>query len=174
MAAVCITVINGSVTITNSTLAGNSAGEGGGVYSYVGHPYPCPQPCLGQHSTGLQRDIPSFFFTLNADNLNLFGHSQLTNAQAFSKYFTAGASDITATSDGTTPTPLADILAPLADNGGPTQTHALVSGSPAIDAAGATCSATDQRGIARPQPANGNCDIGAFELEAQAAGMDIP
>jgi beta-glucanase (GH16 family) len=55
-------------------------------------------------------------------------------------------------------------LGALGDNGGPTLTHALLPGSPAIDAAsGAFCPATDQRGVARPiGPA---CDVGAFELE---------
>jgi hypothetical protein len=59
--------------------------------------------------------------------------------------------------------PAADdpFLTPLADNGGPTQTHALLEGSPAIDAAGDACIGTDQRGIARP--VGGGCDIGAFE-----------
>jgi hypothetical protein len=54
------------------------------------------------------------------------------------------------------------LLGPLADNGGTTQTVALLRGSPAIDAGGGpTCPATDQRGESRPQ---GNaCDIGAFE-----------
>ena len=53
-------------------------------------------------------------------------------------------------------------LGPLADNGGPTLTHALLPGSPAIDAADdAVCPATDQRGITRPQGAH--CDIGAYE-----------
>ena len=52
----------------------------------------------------------------------------------------------------------------LANNGGPTLTHALLAGSPAIDAAdNAVCPATDQRGVARPQ--GPGCDIGAFELE---------
>jgi hypothetical protein len=48
-------------------------------------------------------------------------------------------------------------------NGGPTKTHALVKGSPAIDAApvDSDCPAVDQRGVARPQGAG--CDIGAFE-----------
>src|SRR5262249_42704880 len=63
------------------------------------------------------------------------------------------------------PTDLTDTdprLGPLADNGGPTFTHALLFGSPAIDAGrpvrGVT---TDQRGVPRPQ---GNApDIGAFE-----------
>jgi CSLREA domain-containing protein len=55
------------------------------------------------------------------------------------------------------------LLGPLANNGGPTDTSALLAGSPAIDAGNnATCPATDQRGVARPQgPA---CDIGAYEL----------
>ena len=52
------------------------------------------------------------------------------------------------------------LLAPLADNGGFSQTMALLAGSPAIDA-GSACPATDQRGVARPiGPA---CDIGAHE-----------
>lgn len=52
-------------------------------------------------------------------------------------------------------------LAPLANNGGPTQTMAITAGSPAIDN-GANCETTDQRGIPRPQ--GRACDIGAFEL----------
>jgi hypothetical protein len=57
------------------------------------------------------------------------------------------------------------LLGPLQNNGGPTLTHALLAGSPAIDAVPlADCSGVtdDQRGVLRPQgPA---CDIGAFEL----------
>jgi uncharacterized repeat protein (TIGR01451 family) len=54
-------------------------------------------------------------------------------------------------------------LAPLADNGGPTRTEALLAGSPAINAGDpALCPATDQRGVTRPQ--EGACDAGAFEL----------
>jgi beta-glucanase (GH16 family) len=56
------------------------------------------------------------------------------------------------------------LLGALGDNGGPTQTHALGAGSPAIDAAGAaSCPATDQRGVTRPQGAG--CDIGAYEVD---------
>ena len=55
------------------------------------------------------------------------------------------------------------LLGPLQDNGGPTFTHALLSGSPAIDAGDPTHSiAFDQRGVTRPQGAHP--DIGAFEL----------
>ena len=56
----------------------------------------------------------------------------------------------------------AALIGSLADNGGPTLTHSLLAGSPAIDAANdAACPATDQRSIARPQGAH--CDIGAYE-----------
>lgn len=56
---------------------------------------------------------------------------------------------------------------PLADNGGPTPTHALASNSAAIDAAG-DCAGDfdvdrDQRGLRRPGPGSSACDIGAFE-----------
>jgi len=67
------------------------------------------------------------------------------------------------------------LLGTLQDNGGPTYTHALQSGSPAIDAGNnASSPATDQRGIARPQDGNGDgvavCDIGAFEVPGTTAG----
>ena len=61
------------------------------------------------------------------------------------------------------------LLAPLADNGGPTQTHALLPNSPAIDAGDSSGSTTDQRGAFRaanqpPANASDGSDIGAFEL----------
>src|SRR5439155_12214172 len=60
------------------------------------------------------------------------------------------------------------VIAPLADNGGPTSTLALLPASPAIDGGGADgCPEVDQRGVARPQGAA--CDIGAFEFVAPAA-----
>lgn len=52
-------------------------------------------------------------------------------------------------------------LGPLADNGGPTFTHALSPGSPAYDAALGVCPSTDQRSVQRPHDAA--CDIGAYE-----------
>ena len=69
-------------------------------------------------------------------------------------------------------------LGPLADNGGVvptvvphTHTHALLAGSPAIDAGdNSGCPVTDQRSIQRPLDGNGDgtavCDIGAFEADA--------
>ncbi len=53
----------------------------------------------------------------------------------------------------------------LVNNGGPTPTHALLTGSPAIDAGdSATCATTDQRGYIRPDILATACDIGAFEF----------
>ncbi len=55
-------------------------------------------------------------------------------------------------------------VGPLANNGGATQTMALLPGSPAINAgSNSGCPATDQRGIARPRTTQNPCDIGAFE-----------
>jgi CSLREA domain-containing protein len=50
---------------------------------------------------------------------------------------------------------------------GTTKTHALLTGSPAIDTATADCGglSSDQRGVSRPQPTGGACDVGAFELK---------
>ena len=55
------------------------------------------------------------------------------------------------------------LLGPLQDNGGPTWTHALLPGSPAINRCFICSVAKDQRGEPRAQ--GGLCDIGAYELE---------
>jgi hypothetical protein len=60
-------------------------------------------------------------------------------------------------------------VGPLGDNGGPTQTHALADGSPAIDAATESCPTIDQRGVGRP--IGGGCDVGAFESAFLISGM---
>jgi hypothetical protein len=61
-------------------------------------------------------------------------------------------------------------LGPLQDNGGPSQTVSLGTGSAAIDqipGSGAGCEPTDQRGVARPTGAS--CDIGAYEVAGPKA-----
>jgi hypothetical protein len=64
-------------------------------------------------------------------------------------------------------------LGALVDNGGPTATHALLPGSPAINAgdnstcAAAPVSSVDQRGVSRPQGAM--CDSGAYEYQTPTA-----
>jgi CSLREA domain-containing protein len=75
-----------------------------------------------------------------------------------------GSCFLTATGDLPKHNPL---LGPLADNGGPTDTQALLPGSPAIDAGAADgCPQYDQRGVARPQ--GPGCDIGAYERVERA------
>ncbi len=77
---------------------------------------------------------------------------------------------------GTTGAEIDAKLGPLADNGGPTLTHALLEGSLAIDggdpatpgSGGTACPATDQRGESRPDgPA---CDVGSFEGGSTGGG----
>ena len=98
------------------------------------------------------------------------GHNLIENTAA--RALVGGPADIT----GQDPK-----LGPLANNGGPTQTRALLRGSPAIDAwnpappgsGGAACEARDQRGVDRPQDGYGygvaTCDIGAFERGSRPA-----
>jgi predicted outer membrane repeat protein len=127
----------GTLDVSNSTLSGNSASYGGGISNYF-------------HGTLTLQN------TIIADSTggNCSNYSSLIDGSGNLSW-----------PDATCPGLNADpLLGPLQDNGGPTQTHALLPGSPAIDAALlANCPATDQRGVSRPQ--GPGCDIGAFELE---------
>lgn len=167
-----------------STITGNSATQGGGgIASFYGPLFIGASIVAGNTTNGTANEIGDLGLAVIYSAFNVLGHSGETNAQAFDGFVPAG-SDITATSDGTTPTALGNILnTTLADNGGPTETHALVSGSPAIDyVADSICqSATsinvdlsqDQRGEPRNVdiPGTGNdggsdlCDVGAYELQ---------
>jgi hypothetical protein len=63
------------------------------------------------------------------------------------------------------------VLGPLAQNGGPTPTHALLAGSAAIEAGDGACEPADQRGVVRPQ--GGRCDIGAVEALAPPGSLTL-
>jgi hypothetical protein len=175
----------GGVTLTNSTITGNRADGGGGVYNdggcirnEIGQPF-CFSATLTLNNsliTGNQAtvgpEIENYTGSIvNANNFNLFG----ANGNAGVSGFTPGPTDIVPS------VALSQILGPLKNNGGPTQTHALVAGSPAIDAgdpngcrdsSGAPLQ-TDQRGFARNVDGNhdgiARCDIGAVEFGAGAA-----
>jgi hypothetical protein len=155
---------DGSGTITNSTITGNSGG--GVVINFCEKVSTLARTIV----SGNGPEISTRNGALTAVSFNLLGHKGLTNAQAFEN-FTPGPTDITATSDGNDPMALTEILdTELANNGGPTRTHALVGGSPAIDTVtDGTCPppARDQRGVRRPQDGNGDggqaCNIGSFE-----------
>jgi len=149
----------GTMTVTNSTLSANSASYGGGLAN--SGTLTLNRALIAGNSATNDPEIYSQGGTVTADSYNLIGYG----GDARSSGFTPGATDIVPSGA------LATILTTtLADNGGPstgpgaaTWTHALVAGSPALDAAGDSGLATDQRGVTRPQGAAD--DIGAFELE---------
>ncbi|XCN74700.1 MAG: choice-of-anchor Q domain-containing protein [Candidatus Electrothrix aestuarii] len=155
------------VTLTHSTISNNTAEENiGGIYNYDGTVTLTSSLISGNIALGLVNELANDNMgSINANSYNVFGHNAETNTDAFLN-FTPSGNDVNATSDGTN-TPLASILdTTLTNNGGPTQTHALPSGSPAIDL-DTTCSAglsEDQRGEVRPSGAG--CDAGAFEFES--------
>lgn len=161
-----------SITVTNSTISGNIAsGNGGGVHSGdYGYVTLARALISGNTAISGRKIFNDETATVTAANFNVFGHSGLTKAQALVGVTPSGT-DITATSNGNRPTALKRILnITLANNGGPTKTHALVAGSPAIDAVNdGTCPppARDQRGFKRPRDGNGDgalaCDVGSFE-----------
>jgi len=148
-----IAINGGTLTVTNSTFSGNSAlvrgstspGEGGGIFNTSGS------------VTGTVTVTTSIFANPTGGNLV---------SEAGTVFISLGHnlfSDVPGVAlDSTDLLNVDPLLGPLADNGGPSFTQALLPGSPAIGAgapvAGVT---TDQRGIPRPQ--GGAPDIGAFE-----------
>jgi predicted outer membrane repeat protein len=142
----------GNATLIHTTVTGNSAPNGGGLYTY-GTLTLAQTLISGNVAQGSGQEIYNGGGAINGSTHNLLGHNGLDNAQAFQNY-SPDPSDRTATSDGTHPTALAQILNPtLADNGAPsghpTLTHALLPGSPALDAGHSGGLSTDQRGGAR-------------------------
>ena len=148
----------GTVTLTNSTASGNLAGSrGGGISNSATGIVMLVQSLLSGNTASTDGSEARNEGTAIADDFNLFGHDGLSGVVGFSP----GTFDIVPSE------PIAAILdTTLRNNGGPTMTHALVTGSPAIDFAPCV-TATDQRGVARPQDGDGDtgadCDIGAFE-----------
>ena len=150
----------GTVTVSNSTLTANTAFFGGGIFN--SGTVNLARSLISGNNAPSEAEIYNAGATINAANFNLIGYGG--NARSFN--FTPSGSDIVPSQA------LAAILnTTLADNGGSTLTHALVTGSPALDAAGDSPLATDQRGITRPQGTAD--DIGAFELEVAATNPEI-
>jgi hypothetical protein len=143
-----------TLTVSNSTVAKNSAFDGGGAFNL--DELILKRSLISGNQAIWGREIDNYG-TVARNDYHLFGTDNRDGVLGFSP----GATDIVPAAG----VYIGDILAPLADNGGATLTHALVAGSPAIDAApaDADCPAADQRGVARPQGAS--CDIGSFELE---------
>jgi hypothetical protein len=148
----------GTVTLVNSTVTGNTNISGAGGVINAGS-----NEVMRLKNTIVANNGPADCFGV----ITTLGHNIVSDASC----------GLTGSGDLNTTDPL---LGPLAGNGGPTETHALLPGSPAIDAVPlADCTdangnpvATDQRGVTRPQGTA--CDIGAYEVEAEiTVAIDI-
>ena len=145
--------------LTNSTVTGNSASEAGGgiaVGSIFNSVLLQNSIVAGNEAAGTAPDLS----TAGSATINLIVENSLIGDTTGS-----GITSTTGTGNVLNQLPL---LGPLADNGGPTQTHALLSGSLGINAgsnaiAEAAGLITDQRGEVRIQ--FGSIDIGAFESD---------
>lgn len=133
---------NSTLTVTNSTLSGNGAvGGGGGIFKNANGTLNYLNTIIANSTSG--GDCINLG-TLNTNTNNLVEDGSCSSAFSGDPALNA-----------------------LANNGGPTQTMSLQTGSTAIDAGNAaTCAAApvsgkDQRGVTRPQGAG--CDIGAYE-----------
>jgi adhesin/invasin len=137
----------GTITVRNSTFAGNTSGLGGLIYNQG------PASFSNTIVSGTGTQCMGTVGVTNAGNTLQFGD-------------TSCGFSITAD----------PLLGSLASNGGPTQTMALGTGSPAIGAgSAATCQATgvgnlDQRGLSRRADVRGRCDIGAYDTRGYVPG----
>jgi len=147
--------------LTNVTFFGNDADDGGGIYN---------RSVFG----GVNDTQPENPATINITN-TIVAESDSNNCVNFASgggIATFNSNDYNLSDDTscaaffTEANDLNDAspnLGALADNGGPTETHALLAGSEAIDAGSDTGVGEDQRNIARPQGAG--FDIGAYEAQ---------
>jgi hypothetical protein len=146
--------IKGALRLVNCTITDNSTdGEGGGVYV---------------------RGHLDFVNTITAHNGGKGGNCLIGGPGGYQGRGEIGLNSNNLVVGGTCDPDYVDapMLGPLADNGGDTLTHALLPGSPAIDAVPAiSCTVpTDQRGALRPAVQTSPetpCDIGAFEVQAE-------
>jgi CSLREA domain-containing protein len=172
---------SGTVTITNSTISGNMATLGGGIRNASGTLTITNSTISGNTATGLGGGINNNA-TLNARNTIIARNTTMSgspdcqgalNSQGYNLIGDTSGTTITGTTTGNQLN-VDPKLGPLQDNGGPTFTHALLSGSPAIEGGDSSGSNTDQRGFTRPvdTPAITNAtggdgsDIGAYEVQA--------
>jgi CSLREA domain-containing protein len=166
---------DGTTTIVNSTITGNDTG---GVFGNLGQGLMCGPACsirnsiIAGNGAAPRGDIQG---TITSLGYNIIGKT------------TNNAGDVIALITATTGDQFdvgiaAVALGPLADNGGPTPTHALLPGSIAIDRGDSSGAALDQRGELRPcdQAAVANAaggdgaDIGAFEVQGVCASNAPP
>lgn len=189
-----IYIDNNTVMVTNSTISGNTAtNDGGGIYA--DDDLSIINSTISNNTAGDDGGGIYYGFNLILTNSIIAGNAANgTNDECFAdRPLTAGTNNIFGTGGDSGDCPagvndivpagdIATILASLGNNGGPTQTHALVPNSPAIDAANnANCPASDQRGAARGEngigavddPEVSDCDIGAFEFAGTIPNVTV-
>jgi hypothetical protein len=179
--------LNGAFTAVDSTIASNAAtDDGGSIYNLV---YDAATARTAQstlkdtivaYGTGVEADLVSTKPGSVSGAANNAGASATADVSQFDLVQTMATRE-----GGTiTGTPLTGdpLLGPLQDNGGPTQTMALMPGSPAIDAGNSSGPSTDQRGDPRPVDFTGipnaaggdGADIGAFEVQKACSTQATP
>lgn len=170
----------GIVTLINSTVSGNSAAQGAALFSQLSCCGAPPSHVVIAYSTlsdNTATTAGGALFLMDGAPAVITGSILAANTPANCATPMPGEGQgynldsgtscgFTHSTDITNTDPL---LGPLANNGGPTLTQTLRRGSPAIDHGGHVrtgCPVTDQRGMVRPDPADGPfgaCDMGAFE-----------
>ncbi len=147
---------NGSLTLANDTIAGNECFNGSG----------CGGAILGSAASVKNTIIAGNLAGDTSDEVVVLDNCTGTVTSTGPNLEDGSECKFAAHGGFSEANPL---LTPLADNGGPTETMALLAGSPAIDhGTNEGCPASDQRGGARPQPPGGTCDIGAVEYGSLA------
>ena len=151
-------------TVNNITITGNSALQGGGLL-VENNPFIGTAPAISNSiiaGNTATTSFPDCWGPVDS-SYNLIGINTNTSCN--------GPSAARNDQVGTAATPIDPKLDLLQAAGGPTPTHPLKPGSPALDAgspaavgSARACEATDQRGATRPATLGaGRCDIGAFE-----------
>jgi hypothetical protein len=177
----------GVMTISDSTISENGVGHGSDAIWSSGNLEIMNSTISGNGGNGIDNDHPgqlSLEFVTITNNggvgvnassgsvtirNTLFGPNTPYSCDSAYNINTQGVNmDTDGSCNVTTVSPNSLQLGPLADNGGPTKTHALLAGSVAIDAATGNCPATDQRGTNRPQGVA--CDVGAYEFVEKFLG----
>lgn len=166
--------------LTNSTLSGNiSGGDGGGIRLYGSQATLTHGTVAFNAASGGGSGIYSFAFQSNPVELALLNSLVVENhchANGGTHYTLLSSGSLSTASgcvEGAA-TPVEEInLIALADNGGPTRTHALGSDSVAVGFAG-DCTVDfgmdrDQRGLPRPGESSTACDSGAYEFQGNNA-----
>ncbi len=141
--------IFGSADIRNSTVSGNSAVSGGGIYN------------TGEFSTLISNTI----LNAGASGENIFNNGGTVTSHGYNISSDNGGGYLNGPGDQINTDPL---LGPLQNNGGPTLTHAPLTGSPAIDAGDPNFTPPplrDQRGRCFYRVFGRRIDIGSVEIQ---------